>query len=269
MAQLKKDGASFINRYSAGAGNGNPSTQWKLCGMTEIQDAVAAGLDFHANSEWYQTRITEGAAAGTEDGKADLEFWKARGLAKGASIYVSWDAYPDSTKWAAVDEYLAAYEAALGGHYHADCYGGTPYLAHALSKDLIKYGWRTNAPSWDSDGLPYQPGLSTYLQRKLWVAKALKATPAAIWQTGNYWYGTNADENMILRAKTGSHLQAIAATPPPPPPAPSGFYKAAGPSHLISPSGDFAVFLGEGHFQLWHNGECLGSVTFAKPNTGQ
>jgi hypothetical protein len=51
-------------RYSAGAGNTQQATQWKLCGVHEIADAVAAGLDFIANSEWYESRITEGAAAG-------------------------------------------------------------------------------------------------------------------------------------------------------------------------------------------------------------
>src|SRR6266536_803380 len=86
-----KSGAKFVIRYSAGAGNNRRDTQWKLCGKDELRHLVAAGYDVIANSEWSASRVTEGAAAGTADGAADLAFWKARGLAKGASIYVSWD----------------------------------------------------------------------------------------------------------------------------------------------------------------------------------
>lgn len=72
-AQLVKDGAKFILRYSAGVGNADPATQWKLCGPGEINAALAAGLDFVANCEWYESRITEGADAGAADGAADLD----------------------------------------------------------------------------------------------------------------------------------------------------------------------------------------------------
>lgn len=210
-AQLVKDGAKFILRYSAGAGNADPATQWKLCGPGEINAALAAGLDFVANCEWYESRITEGADAGAADGAADLDFWQTRGLNKGASIYVSWDANPDPAKWPLVDAYLTAYNKALAGHYRVDCYAGTPYLKHAKAKGLIRYGWRPNAGAWSGDGLPYQPanhGIDN-------ITDALAATPAHIWQTGNYWYSKNADENVILRSPVGSHRDAAAVPPKP------------------------------------------------------
>jgi hypothetical protein len=99
-ASVHHDGGRFRIRYSAGLGNDQQNAQWKLCRPGEIADAVAAELDFIANSEWYESRITEGAAAGAADGAADLKFWRSRGLAKGASIYVSWDQNPARTKWA-------------------------------------------------------------------------------------------------------------------------------------------------------------------------
>lgn len=218
---FKNDGR-FVCRYSAGVGNGDPNAQWKLCGTTEIEDALAADMDFIALSEWYEGRITEGAAAGAADGRADLHFWQSRGLAKGASIYVAWDANPTGLRARRrALAYLKAYEAALEGYYHADCYAGTPFLRIALRKGRIRYGCRPNAGSWSNDGLPYQPSRETMAD--LVEGDAQKATPAALWQTGNYWYGKSADENIVLRTPVGSHCDALraAAAPVDPEPKPS------------------------------------------------
>jgi hypothetical protein len=204
-------------RYSAGVGNTHSDVQWKLCRPGEIAAAVAAGMDFIANSEWYESRVTEGAAAGRADGSADLAFWKSRGLHRGAAIYVSWDAAPVRAKWPQVDAYLAAYKTALSGYYVVGAYAGTPYLRHALNAGVIRFGWRPNAGSWSDDGLPYQPAH----QGRHNLAQAQGATPAAIWQTGNYWYGKDADENLILRTPCGSHLQAAQAPAPAPTSAPA------------------------------------------------
>jgi hypothetical protein len=96
LNDIKRQGAKFIIRYSAGAASaeGHPShnaVKWKLCGLDEIHNTVAAGLDFFANSEWTVDRVTQGYAAGHEDGVADLAFWKARGLNPGSAVYYSWD----------------------------------------------------------------------------------------------------------------------------------------------------------------------------------
>jgi hypothetical protein len=215
-AQAKKDGAAFALRYSAGAGNASPKTQHKLCKPGEIPAFEAAGEDFVANSEWYESRITEGAAAGAADGAADLGFWKMRGYAKGATIYVSWDAHPDPKLFDAVAAYLNAYGAALGGYYKVGLYGGTPALREMLRRGVVSKTWRSNAGSWSDDGLPYQPSTSTAAKRAALVALALAATPANLWQTGNYWYSKGADENLVLRAPIGSHLEAKAVPVPTP-----------------------------------------------------
>jgi hypothetical protein len=39
--------------------------------------------------------------------------------------------------------------------------------------------------------------------------------PRPIWQTGNYWFNKQADENVVLRVPTGSHLQALEPHTPP------------------------------------------------------
>lgn len=202
-------GAKFIIRYSAGAGNSNPATQWKLCGSDELRAAIGAGLDFVANSEWTEGRIEEGAAAGHADGLADLAFWQSRGLARAASIYVSWDrSQPNVGMHAAVTQYLTAYEAALGGYYHVDLYAGDVAIAAMLDARVIRYGWRAMADSWSNNGSWYQPE-GNWLD----TAKRLaEKSPAHLVQNGNRWYDGEADENVILRLPVGSHLEALAAS---------------------------------------------------------
>lgn len=204
MFDVYRAGARFVIRYSAGVGNSDARAQWKLCGKNEILDATLAGLDFIANSEWYESRITEGIAAGRADGAADLLFWQSRGLARGATVYVSWDQDPARSKWDAAVGYLAGYGQALRGYYRPGCYAGSQFLRYAISKGVITQGWRPNAGSWSGDSLPYQPSNPATL-----VAEARQHTLASIWQTGNYWFGKNADENVILRTPVGSHLEAL------------------------------------------------------------
>lgn len=251
-SDIVKAGGRFVFRYSAGAASrsSHPSygaNRGKLITAKEFRALLAAGLDVVANSEWYTTRVTEGAAAGRQDARADAELWHACGLAKGASIYVSWDAAPVRSKWHGVDEYLHAYETELAGQYHVDCYAGTPFLKWALARHRIRYGWRPNAGSWSGDQLTYQPDTSTHARRDaLGVAGRLR-TPAAVWQTGNYWFSKSADELMLLHPTIGSHRQALAAavkpkppvkpTPPPVPLPPYYHHDGHGATHLTTEDG--------------------------------
>jgi hypothetical protein len=220
LAEAARSGARFVVRYSAGAASdsGHPShavNAGKLITPGEFKAILAAGMDVIANDEWYASRITEGAAAGTADAKAAGRLWKSVGLAKGASVYVSWDEYPSPSKFLAVARYERAYRKALAGYgYLPDAYGGTGFLKWALKGLLIKFGWRTNAGAWSGDGLPYQPDTTTASKRAALVQLALGKTPAAIWQTGNYWFNKSADEDLIVRVPVGSHLEALASATP-------------------------------------------------------
>lgn len=200
-----------VMRYSSGAGNTVDATQWKLCKLGELHSLVALGYDVIANSEWTINRIEAGATAGHVDGVADLAFWKARGLAKGASIYVSWDKASSSSKYDAVAAYLAAYESALAGYYHADLYGDDEAIAEMKRRGRIRYGWRSMSDSFSNDGKFYRPGSN-------WATAATKVaavSQAHIWQDGNTAFNNGADENVILRLPIGSHLeQGAVATPP-------------------------------------------------------
>ena len=204
-------------RYSAGVGNSQSATAWKLCKPGEIAAIVASGQDFIANSEWYESRVTEGAAAGAADGAADLKFWESRGLAKGATIYPSWDATPDPGKYQAVLDYLGSYHQALQGQYRADgMYAGAAALAYLVAHAGLRHGWIPEAASWS--GLPswyYQPTKAQLPETTAAVAKLAPGLSSIIWQDGNQWYNNSADENIIVLGpgNLGSQLQATGAGP--------------------------------------------------------
>lgn len=210
-----KAGSRFNVRYSAGSG---PTNLTKLCKIGEIQAIVAAGNDFIANSEWYETRVTEGAPAGKADGQKDLAFWNSRGLAHGSSIYPSWDSSPTPSLYDEVAAYIAAYNQALAGEYKCDgIYAGLQALHYlASTAKVIKHGWLPESTSFSN--LPknyYQP---TREEAPLFAssirAQAIGAgLQSLIWQTGNHWFGTSADEDLIVLGSNnfGSHLEAKSA----------------------------------------------------------
>lgn len=210
-----KWGAKFVMRYSAGSGNGVAQTQWKLCQPGEIDAWTKAGYDFIALSEWYGSRVETGIANGMADGKADLVFWKNRGLPQGASIYVSWDAsQPNPSAMHYVLDYLRGYQQSLGDYYHVDLYAGDIALHVAMNAGLIRYGMRAMADSWSGDGAWYMPGEG-------WLLKAqslLLTSPAHLVQNGNRWYNGKADEDVVLRELVGSFFDVTQpiATPNPP-----------------------------------------------------
>jgi LysM repeat protein len=215
-------GAKFIIRYSAGVGSSHAKTQWKLCGKDELRQLVHAGYDVIANSEWYESRVTEGPAAGAADGAADLAFWRERGLARGASIYVSWDeGQPNRHKHDKLAAYLTAYQRALDGRYHVDLYAGDVAIADMRARGLIRYGWRAMSDSWSDNGHYFKPG-SDWRDH---AAKVRQVSKAHLWQDGNRWFKGEADEDVILRLPVGSHREAagtapaVVGHPPTPPPA--------------------------------------------------
>lgn len=250
-AQIVKDGGKFVIRYSSGVAShpANPSHKnvaGKLITPGEFHALVNAGLDVIANDEWYESRVTEGAPAGIADGKAALTLWRSCGYRKGAVIIPSWDQAPDSKKYGAVAAYLKGYTQALNGYYTLGLYAGTPALRYMMGYKFAHYGWRPNAYSWSNDGIPYQPNTRSLAARNAVVSAALTRTPAHLLQTGNYWYGKNADEVLILRADIPTHRNVPnVPTPPKPTPKPAYPYSphATHDNVLVSKSGEFSVWL--------------------------
>ena len=219
-------GVKAFIRYSAGAAS-DPShsshnaNAGKLITPAEYKAIVAAGFDVIANDEWYEDRVTEGYKAGLADGRAAAALWRSCGHPRGATVYCSWDAAPSRLKYRAVRRYLKGWREGAQGYYEVDLYGGTPVLRALMRKGVgrIRYGWRPNAGSWSNDGLPYQPRTGTAAARAALVAQALNATPAHVWQTGNYWFGQSADENLVVRTPLGSRNDTLAEREPKPDPA--------------------------------------------------
>ncbi len=240
------DGARFWFRYSAGGGNTSSNSAFKLCKTGEIANLIHHGFDFIANSEWGAARVEQGSAAGTQDGTSDLAFWKSRGLAKGASIYPSWDVANDTSKYPGVQAYLAAYNKALGGYYHADgLYAPIPALVHFGKLGVIKHGWIPESPAASVTDVPLSslglfstaelkamaPANSTwdlwqptkaqmpYAIRYIQHLIAPAGLTSVIWQDGNHWFpGGAADEDVIVvSGPLGSQREALAAITPPHP----------------------------------------------------
>lgn len=212
MDAVKGLGLKFIMRYSAGVAS-NPShadhhrNAWKLCGLDEIKNAVAAGVDFVAISEWYQTRVLEGYNKGFADGTADLAFWKARGLAKGAAIYYAFDAsQPAVASHAGLGEYLRGVAEAQQGYYVPALYAGNTAVDAMFAAGRIRFGCLAMSRAW-SPGIPftYKPGLNNVNDAK----KIAPLTRACLLQNGNRHWGTSTDEDIILRLPIGSHMEAI------------------------------------------------------------
>lgn len=224
LAEAKQSGARGVIRYSAGAASDPQHRSYaanagKLITPAEFRAILEAGLDVIANDEWYETRVTEGYDAGVQDGSAAAALWRSCGLARGATVYCSWDAAPSPVHYFRVRRYLRGWYDGAGQYYRPDLYGGTPAL-HWLRRGrpgifTIRYGWRPNAGSWSNDGLPYQPSTRTPEERTALVARARTATPAHVWQTGNYWFGSDADENLVVRVPVGSHNDALEQQQPP------------------------------------------------------
>jgi LysM repeat protein len=224
LEEAKASGARAVIRYSAGAASdaSHPShsaNAGKLISPAEFKQILAAGLDVIAVDEWYESRVTEGYSAGVQDGRAAAALWRSCGLAKGATVYCAWDAAPTGSFFR-VRRYLRGWTTGAGQEYRADLYAGTPVLRR-LSGGMpgmyrIRYGWRPSADSWSDDGLPFQPSTRTDPERAALVARAVNATPAHLWQTGNTWFGGEADEDLVVRVPVGSHRETLGEPQPKP-----------------------------------------------------
>jgi hypothetical protein len=223
-AAIKAAGAQGVFRYLS---EPTPSTSWKRATKAEILSYRKAGLDVVLNWEWYTGRMLEGASAGTHDGAEALKQAKAIGYPKGASIYFSHDT--SARNDAAVLAYCRAAKKALKGYYEFDIYGSYQTVEMVKNAGLAKYGWQTVA--W-SNG---------------------KIGSCHIYQNGKQWFHGGADED-IVKAATGSWQDTVNAVRPKPIPTPVPdvppavvYYKhkPGGSLAVVSPNGEWAVFLSD------------------------
>jgi hypothetical protein len=215
-AGIARNHARFVCRYSDGLGGGGKRTQ-----PHEIADAVAQGLDFLANFEFFENTPEEGAASGRRHGTADRDFWDSRGLAPGAGVIISWEPGNDRSKFADVAAFVTHYRDAVGRP--VGMYAGLPALLWMRRHDIIDFTWlpmSCAASGLDFGDLP-QPRYAARMRQ------AAEDNGLNLVQNRNRWYrqGTDAngnprwgaDENIVvtLPAKPWSHLQALHAGPKP------------------------------------------------------
>jgi len=192
---IKDSGAAGVLRYLSPPASVAPAAQWKVATRPEVSSYLEVGLDVVLNWEWYAGRMLEGAPAGSQDGAWALAAARALGYPKGATVYFSHDTSTRGDDRVAA--YLRAASAAMGRYYYADCYSGIGTLAAMFNLGAIRYGWQTLA--W-SDG---------NVDRRV-----------HLYQNGKQWYGSQADENVLLKHPLGSWLD-VQSTPSQPVPRPA------------------------------------------------
>lgn len=206
--QMKRDGAKFVCRYSAGTA----SDLGKVTGTHEIFSATRAGLDFIANFELSEDTPEQGSKAGREHGKADHDFWLDRGLAPGAGVIVSWEPGNDARKFRTVGNFLSSYKAAIGRPI--GLYAGLPALLYFRKRDLIDFTWLPmSAAASNLTGFPTQQRAYARFMEKVGEDHGLNLV-----QNRNRWYGGGADEDKLvtLPKVPFSHLQALDHAKPTP-----------------------------------------------------
>jgi hypothetical protein len=223
---LAHNGARFVCRYSDGTGGGGKRTR-----PHEIADAVAAGLDFLANFEFFEDTPEEGAASGRRHGRADRDFWDERGLAPGAGVIISWEPGNDRSKFTDVAAFVEHYRDAV--RRPVGMYAGLPALVWMRRRELIDFTWLPMSSA--ASGLDFGDVPQTRYAAKM--RQVAEDNALNLVQNRNRWYRQGvdasgnprwgADENIVITMpeRPWSHVQALHAAPRP----------SSGPMHPAVP----------------------------------
>ena len=145
IAALKAAGFTFLCRYTgyfAGYNDAQPQTQQGKCLTPEEAKALSmAGMTIVSNYEWYETRPTEGYAAGVWDAQEAQKIHLACGGPANRPIYFSVDfdaAGPD------VLDYFHGVSSVIG-LIRTGVYGSYRVLAYLFDQGAIAWGWQTYA----------------------------------------------------------------------------------------------------------------------------
>ena len=133
---LRSEGVSFAARYLV------PETMWKALTAREASDIRGAGLALMLCWEIGGEDLKQGAAKGAEHGTRARQLAEALGVPAGTAIYFAADYNVPESDFAAVGQYMAAAQTALGGKYAAGLYGHEKLVAHFAAKGEIRYFWQ-------------------------------------------------------------------------------------------------------------------------------
>ena len=133
---LRASGISFAARYLV------PEALWKALTAQEASDIRSAGLALMLCWEKGGDDIRLGAVKGAEHGTRARQLAEALGVPTGTAIYFAADYNVPESDFAAVGQYMAAAQTALGGKYAAGLYGHEKLVAHCAAKGEIRHFWQ-------------------------------------------------------------------------------------------------------------------------------
>lgn len=141
-AAIKAAGGSFVCRYLTDGGPGLPGKQLQA---GELADLVASGVAVVFNYETTANFMLGGADAGKQCAAQALAYIHSIGGPVHPVVYFSadWDESPDQQD--AVNAFLAAAGAVLGGPTFVGIYGAYYVCKRALDAGVCAYMWQTEA----------------------------------------------------------------------------------------------------------------------------
>lgn len=150
VSQLKANGVKFVLRYLAPQ---NSATSWKLLTWNEANTLRAGGIQVVSNFEWYESRCTEGYAAGQADARTAAAYHLGCGGPKDRPIYFSVDT---DTSGVNVKAYFQGV-ASIIGLSRTGVYGSYRVCKYLADNKLVgvtlsgaKLNWQTYAWSYGS-----------------------------------------------------------------------------------------------------------------------
>jgi hypothetical protein len=143
-AALVKAGKKFAYRYLPYSIGGSTDNGKGLT-ASEIKDLHDHGIAIGINFEWYAGRMKRGAGAGTTDGQAVLAAYNRLGIPRNVPCIFSADWDTTSADYPAIDAYLRAAGAVLGGASRVGIYGEANLIDHIKASGSAKWFWQTYA----------------------------------------------------------------------------------------------------------------------------
>ena len=145
IADMKAAGVAFVCRYTgyfAGYNDAQPQTPQGKCLTPEEAKALSqAGISVVSNYEWYETRPTEGYAAGVWDAQEAQKIHLACGGPANRPIYFSVDF--DASGPDVLDYFHGV--ASVIGLSRTGVYGSYRVLQYLFDQAAIAWGWQTYA----------------------------------------------------------------------------------------------------------------------------
>lgn len=197
---IKAKGLQFVCRYL------------KNLGKQEAQAISKAGLRIVMIFEVRATNSLAGERAGAQDGMTALRQAQALGAPSTAAIYTTVDTDVTAADVSAIEDYFAAFDDVIFGHYRIGGYADGTALSE-LRNHGLPYCWLAGAMGWDGSRQFFDTGHPTLVQGPTiskgkggnWAPHGIKtAMPVITWPD----LGFNYDPDVAMSDDYGGFLLA-------------------------------------------------------------